>query len=166
MAVADSPLVAVNDAVLLVDVTAERITDEFLSLPVALLARLTTAAQLCVALLRPPQEFDERPVPLMGGMAAFIFAARMITFSVAGGTPGHLLGGAPAASTPGPWTATLIMESVIGVRALVFQDGGLVVMRADILSMDFLTAFITYDLYRAATGWPRGWRLAEAGGAA
>ena len=63
----------------------------------------------------------------MGVMAAFIFAAQMINFPVAGGTSGHLLGGALAAITLGPWPAMLVMAAVIAVQALLFQDGGLVV---------------------------------------
>jgi cobalt/nickel transport system permease protein len=108
----------------------------------------------------------ERQVPLMGIMAAFIFAAQMINFPVAGGTSGHMLGGALAAIVLGPWAAMLVMASVIGVQALIFQDGGLVVMGANILNMGLLTALIGYGLYRGVVGRPRGVRLAVAGVAA
>ena len=78
---------------------------------------------------------DERAVPLMGVMAAFIFAAQMFNFQVIGGTSGHLLGGVLAAVLLGPWAATLVMACVIAVQALVFQDGGLVVLGANIFNM-------------------------------
>ena len=74
-------------------------------------------------------------MPLMGVTAAFIFAAQMFNFQVVGGTSGHLLGGVLAAVLLGPWAGTLVMACVIAVQALVFQDGGLVVMGANIFNM-------------------------------
>jgi cobalt/nickel transport system permease protein len=102
----------------------------------------------------------------MGVMAAFIFAAQMINFPVAGGTSGHLLGGALAAIVLGPWAGILVMTTVISVQALVFQDGGLIVMGANIFNMGILTALIGYGLYRGAAGRRRGTRLTIAGIAA
>ena len=87
----------------------------------------------------------------MGVMAAFIFAAQMINFPVAGGTSGHLLGGALAAIVLGPWAGMLVMTAVIAVQALLFQDGGLVVMGANILNMGLLTAAVGYGLYRSVS---------------
>jgi cobalt/nickel transport system permease protein len=85
----------------------------------------------------------------MGVMAAFIFAAQMFNFQVIGGTSGHLLGGVLAAVLLGPWAATLVMACVIGVQALVFQDGGLVVLGANIFNMGVIGTLGGYWLYRA-----------------
>ncbi len=74
----------------------------------------------------------------MGVMAAFIFAAQMFNFQVAGGTSGHLLGGVLAAVLLGPWVATLVMTCVVAVQALVFSDGGLVVMGVNIFNMGII----------------------------
>lgn len=166
MLVAVSPFAALRDSVVLLNVTALHIPDGFLNLPISILTWLATAALLAVAIRRTRGELGERQVPLMGVMAAFIFAAQMINFPVAGGTSGHLLGGALAAITLGPWPAMLVMASLVGVQALLFQDGGLVVMGANILNMGFLTALIGYGLYRATAGGPRRLRLAVAGIAA
>jgi cobalt/nickel transport system permease protein len=102
----------------------------------------------------------------MGIMAAFIFAAQMINFPVAGGTSGHLLGGALAAIILGPWAAMLVMTAVVAVQGLLFQDGGLLVMGANILNMGIITAAIGYGLYRATFGGSRSVKLAVAGVAA
>jgi cobalt/nickel transport system permease protein len=142
------------------------IPDGFLSLPIALICWAVTIALLAVAVRQTRDELGERQVPLMGVMAAFIFAAQMINFPVAGGTSGHLLGGALAAIALGPWAAMLVMTSVIGVQALIYQDGGLTVMGANILNMGLLTALIGYGLYRGSAGRPRKVRLAVAGVAA
>lgn len=142
------------------------IPDGFLNLPTALLGWLATAVLLTIAVRRTQSELGERQIPLMGVMAAFIFAAQMINFPVAGGTSGHLLGGALAAIALGPWAAMLVMASVIGVQGLLFQDGGLVVMGANILNMGLLTVLLGYGLYRGVLGRRRGVRLAVAGVAA
>jgi len=109
------------------------------------------------------KSLGEKQVPLMGIMAAFIFAAQMLNFPVAGGTSGHFLGGALAAIVLGPWAGILVMTAVVTVQALLFQDGGLLVMGANIFNMGILTAMIGFGLYRTVIGRKRGIRLAVAG---
>ena len=146
--------------------TQLHIPDGFLSLFVSLLCWGITALILAVAISRTNKSLGERQIPLMGVMAAFIFAAQMINFPVAGGTSGHLLGGALAAIMLGPWAAMLVMTAVIAVQGLLFQDGGLLVMGANILNMGLLTAAIGYGLYRGVFGLSRTVKLAVAGIAA
>lgn len=148
------------------DNPALHIPDGFLSLPVSLLCWVVTIIILSTAVRRTQGEMNERQIPLIGVMAAFIFAAQMINFPVAGGTSGHMLGGALAAIALGPWAGILVMTSVIAIQALLFQDGGLLVMGANILNMGLLTALIGYGLYRAVAGQSRPVRLAVAGVAA
>ena len=119
--------------------------DGFLSVPVAIAMWAMTVAVLTVAVRRTNGALDERAVPLMGVMAAFIFAAQMFNFPVAGGTSGHLLGGVLAAILLGPWAGTLVMACVVAVQALLFQDGGLVVMGAVILYKAFRGRLPTVD---------------------
>lgn len=142
------------------------IPDGFLSLPVALVFWVITIFFVWLAIRNTRGELGERQIPLMGVMAAFIFAAQMINFPVAGGTSGHLLGGALAAIVLGPWAGILVMTAVIAVQALVFQDGGLIVMGANIFNMGILTALIGYGLYRGGANRGRGTKLTVAGVAA
>jgi len=142
------------------------IPDGFLTFVVSILCWIVTAITLSVAISRSNKSLGERQVPLMGIMAAFIFAAQMINFPVAGGTSGHLLGGALAAITLGPWEGMLVMTAVIAVQALLFQDGGLLVMGANILNMGLITAVIGYGLYRGVPARNRTLKLAVAGIAA
>lgn len=127
---------------------AERITlglhipDGFLHAPVALLWWLPTVIAVGLAARAVRQSLDERAVPLMGVMAAFIFAAQMLNFPIAGGTSGHLLGGAFAAIVLGPWAGMVVMTSVIALQAILFQDGGIVAMGANIFNMGIATAAI------------------------
>src|SRR5512138_1352594 len=93
------------------------IPDGFLSLVISIICWAITAITLSIAISRSNKSLGERQVPLMGVMAAFIFAAQMINFPVAGGTSGHLLGGALAAMLLGPWAGMLVMTAVIAVQA-------------------------------------------------
>ncbi len=123
--------------------------DGFLSLPIAAVMWLITIVVLAFAVRKTNETLDERAIPLMGVTAAFIFAAQMFNFQVLGGTSGHLLGGVLAAVLLGPWAATLVMACVIAVQALVFQDGGLVVMGANIFNMGIIGTLGGYYIYRA-----------------
>ncbi|HET8778125.1 MAG TPA: energy-coupling factor ABC transporter permease [Candidatus Limnocylindria bacterium] len=122
--------------------------DGFLSAPIALAMWLVTAVVVAFAVRQTNRHLDERAVPLLGVMAAFIFAAQMFNFPVAGGTSGHLLGGVLAAVMLGPWAGTLVMTAVVAVQALLFQDGGLLVMGANIFNMGVIGTLGGYALYR------------------
>ncbi len=147
-------------------VPALHIPDGFLNLAISIIFWIVTVILLAIATRRTQNALGERQIPLMGVMAAFIFAAQMINFPIAGGTSGHMLGGALAGIVLGPWAGMLVMASVIGLQALLFQDGGLLVMGANIFNMGLLPALIGYGLYRSALGRGRGLRLGVAGVAA
>jgi cobalt/nickel transport system permease protein len=87
----------------------------------------------------------------MGVLAAFVFAAQMLNFTVAGGTSGHLIGGTLAAILLGPWAGILTMTTVVSIQALLFQDGGLLVMGANILDMGIIATLVGYGIYRGVT---------------
>lgn len=142
---------------------ALHIPDGFLSLPVSGVFWLVCILCIALALRKTRGELAERQIPLLGIMGAFIFAAQMINFPVAGGTSGHLLGGALAAIVLGPWAGMLVVASVIALQALLFQDGGLVVMGANMFNMGMLTALIAYGLYRGVSTQSRSKRMAVAG---
>jgi cobalt/nickel transport system permease protein len=142
------------------------IPDGFLSLVIALVFWGITILTVGIAISKTNKSLGEKQVPLMGIMAAFIFAAQMLNFPVAGGTSGHFLGGALAAMVLGPWAGILVMTAVIALQALLFQDGGLLVMGANIFNMGLLTAMIGFGLYRSVLGRGKGVRLTVVGVAA
>lgn len=141
------------------------IPDGFLSVPVASVMYVATAIVVGAAVRQTNRHLKESTAPLMGVLAAFIFAAQMMNFPVAGGTSGHMLGGALAAILVGPWAAVLIMTTVVGVQALVFQDGGLAALGANVFNMGILTAFVGYAIFRGTITVTRGSRTAMLGGA-
>ncbi len=142
------------------------VPDGFLSPAVTAIAWLLAAGAVWLAARRTQARFQERLIPLAGIMAAFIFAAQTINFPVAGGTSGHLVGAALAAIVLGPWMGILVMTAVIALQALLFQDGGLVAMGANILIMGVVPALGGYGVYRAVVNRNRRLQLATAGVAA
>lgn len=128
---------------------ALHIPDGFLNLPVLLVTWLVAIALIAISLQRAQAEYQERAVPLMGVCAAFIFAAQMINFPIPGGTSGHLLGGTLAGALLGPWAGSLVMVAVFIVQSVVFQDGGLTALGANIFNMGLIGTFGGYYLYRA-----------------
>ncbi|MFA5516889.1 MAG: energy-coupling factor ABC transporter permease, partial [Desulfuromonadales bacterium] len=85
------------------------------------------------------QQLDERLIPLMGVLGAFVFAAQMINFTIPGtGSSGHLGGGLLLAICLGPHAAFLAVASVLTVQALFFADGGLLALGCNIFNLGFL----------------------------
>ena len=123
------------------------IPDGFLSLLVSIIFWMISIIVIRIALRKTNQTLDERQVPLMGVLAAAIFAGQMLNFSVTGGTSGHLLGAAIATILLGPWAAVLVMTSVVIVQALLFQDGGLLALGANIFNMAVVGVFVSYAIY-------------------
>lgn len=127
------------------------IPDGFLSMPVW--GTMDAVALPTVAYLarRAQREFDHHRIPLMGVMGAFIFAAQMINFPVGNGTSGHLVGGALLAFTLGPAAAVIVMTAILITQALVFQDGGILALGANVFNMAIagvLVGYLPYALLR------------------
>lgn len=111
------------------------IPDGFLSTPVAATAGVVAAGAVYAAVKRSERTLDDRAVPLVGVTAAFVFAAQMLNFPVAGGTSGHLLGAALAVTLLGPSTACLVLTVVVALQAFVFADGGISALGANVVNM-------------------------------
>jgi cobalt/nickel transport system permease protein len=126
------------------------IPDGFLTTEVALACAVPAAVAVGVGLRKANVDLDERRVPLLGVTAAFIFAAQMLNFPVAGGTSGHFMGAALAAILLGPWLACLVMAVVLGVQAFVFADGGLTALGANVLNMGVIGALLVGGLIHGA----------------
>lgn len=106
-----------------------------------------SAATIAVCARRVGRDLDDRRIPLMGVLGAFIFAAQMINFTIPGtGSSGHLGGGLLLAVLLGPWAGFLTMASVLTVQALFFADGGLLALGCNIFNLGFFTCFLAYPL--------------------
>jgi cobalt/nickel transport system permease protein len=111
------------------------IPDGFLSPEVAAATGVVSAGTVAYGVHHAGKTLDDRRVPLLGVTAAFVFAAQMLNFPVAGGTSGHFLGAALAAILLGPWLACIVLAVVLVVQAFVFADGGVTALGANIFNM-------------------------------
>src|SRR6201985_2871820 len=113
------------------------IPDGFLS--PAVWAPLDVAALPAVGWVarRAQKDTDERSIPLMGVMGAFVFAAQMINFPIPLGTSAHLVGGALMTIVLGPAAASVVMTAILIIQAFVFQDGGIMALGANVINMAF-----------------------------
>jgi cobalt/nickel transport system permease protein len=125
------------------------IPDGFLDAKTLALTGALSAGGLAVAARQVNRTLPRNKIPLMGLGAAFVFAAQMLNFPVAGGTSGHLLGGVLAAVLLGPGAAAIVIACVLLVQALLFSDGGVLALGANIFNMAFIGAMVGYTIYRA-----------------
>ncbi len=121
---------------------AMHIPDGFLSPGVAAAAGVIAVAAIAYGLRVANVDLDESRVPLLGVIAAFVFAAQMLNFPIAGGTSGHFLGATLAAVLLGPWLACLVMAVVLITQCFAFADGGVSALGANILNMGILGALL------------------------
>jgi cobalt/nickel transport system permease protein len=126
------------------------IPDGFLDAEVAAAAGVAAAGAVAYGLRRAERTLDERAVPMLGVTGAFVFAAQMLNFPVAGGTSGHFLGAALAAILLGPWLAGLVLAVVLAVQSFVFADGGVTALGANVLNMGVIGGLAVGGLMVAA----------------
>nr|WP_244501250.1 energy-coupling factor ABC transporter permease [Streptomyces sp. TP-A0874] len=124
------------------------VPDGFFNAPISVATGVVAAAAVVVSLRGARRELDERTAPLAGLVAAFVFAVQMLNFPVAGGTSGHLLGGALAAILVGPYTGVLCVSVVLLMQGLLFADGGLTALGVNITLMGVVTVVVSYGLFR------------------
>jgi len=132
------------------------IPDGFLDVKTATATGVLAAAGLGLALRQARLHLPARRVPLLGLSAAFVFAAQMINFPVAGGTSGHLIGGVLTAALLGPSAALIVISAVLIVQCFLFADGGITALGANIFNMALIGGvggWVVYHLLsRAVSG--------------
>ncbi|HBV98609.1 MAG: cobalamin biosynthesis protein CbiM [Peptococcaceae bacterium BICA1-7] len=136
------------------------IPDGFLNAQTWAPAYLLSAGAIGYSIKKSREELSERQVPRLGVMAAFIFAAQMVNFPViAGVASGHLLGAALAAIMLGPWSACIVISTVLAIQMLFFGDGGITALGANMFNMaviGVLTAYLLYSLLSRLLPGPMG----------
>ncbi|MCC7497458.1 MAG: energy-coupling factor ABC transporter permease [Bryobacterales bacterium] len=130
------------------------IPDGFLSPPVWLAMDLAAIPAVGLVARKAQGALEESSIPLLGVMGAFVFAAQMINFPVGPGTSGHLVGAALLAYLLGPWAAAMVMTSILAIQSLVFQDGGILALGANVWNMAMigvLAAWLPYHSQAVAS---------------
>ena len=106
---------------------------------------VATAAVATYSVKKINSDMDEKKIPLMGVMGAFVFAAQMINFTIPGtGSSGHIGGGILLSILLGPYAGFLTMAAILLIQALFFADGGLLAYGCNVFNMGFYACFIAY----------------------
>ena len=124
------------------------IPDGFLDAKTAVATAGLAAGGLGIALRQVRRHLPRRKIPLLGLAAAFVFAAQMLNFPVAGGTSGHLVGGVLTAVLLGPSAAVIVLTSVLLVQCVLFADGGVTALGANMFNMGLIGGVVGYAIYR------------------
>lgn len=123
------------------------IPDGFLSHSINAATFVISSGACAYGVKKVNRSFGEKEVPLMGVTAAFIFAAQMLNFPVAGGTSGHFLGAIFSSVLLGPWASLIIMTIVLVVQCLGFADGGLTALGSNIFNMGVIGSLGGYCIF-------------------
>lgn len=135
------------------------IPDGFLTASVTAGTWVVAGTGVAAALRAERRDEHLMPAGILGAAAAFIFAAQMVNVPVAPGTSGHLVGAVLAAALLGPWRAVIVMAVVLAVQALMFQDGGLAALGANIVDMGLAAVLAGWATAALTVRWmptPRG----------
>jgi len=141
------------------------VPDGFLDLKTAATTGALSVTGLALAVRRLRHGLPRRRLPIMGLAAAFLFVAQMLNFPVAAGTSGHLLGAVLTAILLGPSAAVVVVTAVLLVQALLFADGGVLALGANILNMGIVAVLGGYAVFSALERLlpgPRGFLTAAA----
>ncbi len=128
------------------------IPDGFLDPWIAGLFWLGSGVAIGLAVRRARGELGDERTPLLGIVAAAVFAAQMLNWPIPGGTSAHFVGGAFAGILLGPYLGILAMTSVVTIQALVFGDGGIIALGGNLFAMAVVDVLVGYALFRAFRG--------------
>ena len=122
-------------------------SDGLISVNIGVIFMIISFIMIGFSIKKINQEHDDRKIPLMGVMGAFIFAAQMINFTIPGtGSSGHIGGGILLCLILGQYPAFLSLCSVLIIQCLFFGDGGLLALGCNIFNMGILPCFVAYPL--------------------
>ena len=116
------------------------IPDGFLTLSVIIPAFIITIIFWGVSVKKA--KITEQQVPMMALLTALFFAAMMMNYPIVGGTTAHLLGGATIGLILGPFAGCISITIILVLQALLFGDGGLTTLGANVLNMAIIGVFI------------------------
>ena len=121
------------------------IPDGFLSPSVFITAFVITIIFWAISFKKT--KLTDKQVPIMGLLTALFFAAMMMNYPIVGGTTAHLLGGASLGLILGPFAGCISVTIILVLQALLFGDGGLTTLGANVLNMGIIGIFVPCALF-------------------
>jgi len=123
------------------------IPDGFLDISICIITYLVVIIFWALALRKMKKVLSEKHIPLMATLTAMFFAAQMMNYPIIGGTTAHLLGGPILAIALGPYAGLISMTLILFIQALLFGDGGITTLGANVLNMGVVGVFIPYLIF-------------------
>lgn len=85
--------------------------------------------------------------PMLGIAASLSFLLMMFNVPIPGGTTAHAVGGVLLSILIGPYAASLALSVALFLQALLFGDGGIIALGANIFNMAIAMPFVGYAVY-------------------
>lgn len=127
------------------------IPDGYLDFSWSLLTYAVSITYLVYVVKKAGDLLDSEKVSILTVLSASIFAAQMIAWPIPGGTSLHFLGGPLAGVMMGPVLGSLAMSIVVIVQCLVFHDGGITALGANLLNMAIISVIVGYVIFKLTT---------------
>ena len=123
------------------------IPDGYLDTKTILSTWIISISFLTIGIKRVKEKLKDKTIPLMGVLGALIFASQMVNFPIIYGTSGHFLGGVILGIILGPFAGLIIMIIVLILQSLIFGDGGVLTLGANILNIGIIGTFLSTYIY-------------------
>lgn len=94
------------------------------------------------------RKIDRRTLLLAASIGALVFSIQLANFSVTRGSSCHCMGGVFSAILLGPYLSTIMVSLMHLVQFFVFQDGGLLSLGPNLLTLAIISTFLGYYLYK------------------
>lgn len=121
--------------------------DGLISVNIGVIFAIIAVVMIGLSIKKITESKDERKIPMMAVMGAFVFAGQMINFTIPGtGSSGHIGGGILLCLILGQYPAFLSLCSVLIIQCLFFGDGGLLALGCNIFNMGVIPCFVAYPL--------------------
>ncbi|MDI6860914.1 MAG: energy-coupling factor ABC transporter permease [Caldisericia bacterium] len=124
------------------------IPDGFLDVKTTISFWGISAVFLSYSIKKLRDNLNEKIIPLMGVLGAFVFASQMLNFPILNGTSGHFVGGVLLGIVLGPFAGLITMSSILLIQSLLFADGGIISLGANIFNMGVVGPFLGFYLYK------------------
>ena len=127
------------------------IPDGYLSPVWCIALYIVTIAYGIVAWKKAKKIISSETMTALSVLAAGIFVAMMFNWPIPGGTSLHFVGGALSGIIFGPWLAFFVYVMVLTTQAIVFHDGGITTLGANIFNMGIVDVVVGYAIYKLVT---------------
>ena len=126
------------------------IPDGFIPIAQCLIYYVILIVALYFSVKWAKSNLDEKRIPLLAVLAAGIFAIMSMNMPIPFGTSGHMVGGALVAIVfLAPEAAVLVFTVVLLIQALIFGDGGLTALAANVINMGIVGGAVGLYTFKA-----------------